>query len=469
MSTDAHKLCIKLPPYALAALRVLEEGGHEAWCVGGFVRDALMGREAKDIDIATSARWQVVQRLFEDKGHHSFETGVKHGTLTVLVEQEPLEITTFRNDGAYTDRRRPDSVQFVDDISEDLARRDFTMNALAYNPARGLFDPFGGEHDIAKRTIRAVGDPERRFSEDPLRILRAVRFASQLGFSLEKDSYEAAVAQKGSLAYVAKERIAHELDALFCGDAVHPVLVDGIAIISAVIPEALALQGFDQKTPYHVYDVLEHTAWCMRHCPPDPLVRWAAFFHDMGKPKSFSLDEAGTGHFYGHATISAEIAGLAMKRLKMSPSFIRDVVTLVTFHDDLITESPRAIKRMLRRLGESPRLFRALCALKRGDALAQAPRCHGRAKEALDLEAALDRMLAAEEAFSLKDLAIGGRDILALGVKPGPMVGALLERALEATIEGEVPNTHAELLSFLAVPIEAARDADSSAGRHDDI
>lgn len=439
-----------LPATALAAVAVLEDGGFEAWCVGGFVRDALLGRPIHDVDVATNARWQEAQRLFAEAGCATHETGVAHGTLTVMVGGEPIEVTTYRVDGAYRDGRHPDAVSFAGSIEEDLARRDFTVNAMAFHPSRGLLDPFGGQADLAAGILRTVGDPRERFAEDALRILRGCRFASQLGFALEEAAWAAAVSQKSLLARVSAERIFHELDGLLRGEHVHDALLGTADALSFVLPELVAMQGFPQATPYHIYDVLEHTAWAVQHVPPEPLLRWAALCHDMGKPAAAFTGPDGVGHFYGHAAVSVELARGLLGRLKAPTALREGVLTLVRRHDDVVEPTPRSVKRMLRRLGGDPALFRALCALKRADALAQAPRCAPRARLADELAELLDAVLAADEAFSLAQLAVDGRDVLALGVSPGPQVGAALQAALDAVIDEQVPNDPAALQAFLA-------------------
>ena len=431
------------------ALRVLEQGGFEAWLVGGCVRDALLGRPCSDIDIASDAHWQDVEHLFEERGFATHQTGVAHGTLTVIVNGQPFEITTYRCDGAYKDSRHPDSVRFVSSIEEDLARRDFTINAMAYHPEHGLIDPYGGKDDLAHGVIRAVGDPKKRFDEDALRILRACRFSAQLGFEIENDTYKGMVYNKGLLYKVSAERIVHELDRLLLGDYAGQALVNTVDALCAVLPELVAMKGFDQHTPYHIYDVLEHTAHVVDGVPPYRLVRWAALFHDMGKPACFFADDDGTGHFYGHANVSVFLAKGIMSRLKMSPAFAARVLTLVKRHDEVVEPTPRAVKRMLARLGGDTELFSALCDLKRGDARGQAPRCAERIGVADELERVLGEIQAKGDAFSLKDLAVNGRDAIALGIEQGPAVGAALERALSAVIDEKVPNEREALLAFI--------------------
>ncbi|MCL2819065.1 MAG: polynucleotide adenylyltransferase, partial [Actinomycetia bacterium] len=248
------RVSLVLPDQALRALAVLEEAGFEAWCVGGFVRDTLMDRPIKDIDIASTARWEQARSAFEEAGYQTFETGTQHGTITVKVDAMLFEVTTYRIDGSYSDRRRPDSVEFVTSIEEDLARRDFTINAIAYHPTRGFCDPYQGRADIANRIIKAVGDPAQRFNEDALRILRAVRFASQLGFSLEPVTRQALDEYKTLLDAIAVERVRDELDGIFRGDAIGEVLIEFGDIIAQVIPEIAPMSGFDQKNPYHAFD-----------------------------------------------------------------------------------------------------------------------------------------------------------------------------------------------------------------------
>lgn len=454
MTVKAPTYPLNLPPFALQALALIESQGFEAWFVGGYIRDALRGVQGCDIDIATSAHWQDVQRIFEAAGHRTYETGTKHGTITVSLDANIIEITTFRRESAYRDARHPDSVEFVDNIEVDLARRDFTINAIAYNPTRGFCDPFGGFGDIEAHLLKAVGSPADRFSEDALRILRGCRFVSQLGFALEEQTAAAMNEARGLLDRIAIERITHELDTFFKGNYIQSALMSCIDIIGQVVPEALPMKNFDQQTPYHIYDVLEHTAHCMENCPQDSLVRWAAFFHDIGKPASFFTDKNNIGHFYGHAQISVDIAQKVLKRLKVSSNFTKKLLLLVKHHDDVIPAETKSVKRVLRKLDEDPNLFRALCHLKIGDALAQAPHCQGRVQLAKDLIEVLEKILADSEVFSLKDLEIKGDDILSYGVLPGPEVGRLLSLSLDAVIDGTVPNDYHALTAFVSAQIK---------------
>ena len=441
---------LPVPPQARRVIEVLEAAGFEAWCVGGFVRDSLLGRPVSDIDIACSALWPQTEEACLAAGMRVHRTGEKHGTVTVVCDDAAFEVTTFRVDGAYSDARHPDEVRFVRSLKEDLARRDFTINAMAYHPLRGLADPFGGLEDARRGIIRTVGDPAQRFGEDALRILRACRFSSQLGFSLDGATYQAMLEGKRGLLRVSSERITAELQKLLLGDNVRDALLQTVDVISAVLPELVAMKGFDQCTPYHCHDVLEHTARAVAGTPPYPLVRWAALFHDMGKPAAFFKEPGGRGHFYGHAKISVPLARGIMDRLTFSTAFRDRVLLLVERHDDVFDATPRAVKRALARMGGDVELFRALCDLKRGDASAQAPAyAEERMRRADDLLRVLDGILAEGEAFTLKHLAVNGRDAMDAGIAQGPSVGAALAAALDAVIDEQIPNDRETLLAFL--------------------
>lgn len=444
--SDVFSITLSKP--AGQALALLEAAGFESWCVGGCVRDALLGREVNDYDIATAASWEDAERVLAEGGFAIHRTGVKHGTVTAVLDGEALEVTTYRTDGAYADGRHPDGVTFVKSIEEDLARRDFTVNALAYHPERGLLDCWGGLDDLQKSLIRAVGDPAKRFSEDGLRILRGCRFASQLGFAIEPETLQAMRASKKMLACVSAERVTHELDGLLLGDHVRDALVECVDVLVAVLPEVAACRGFEQRTPYHIYDVWEHTAWVVQRAPATRRARWAALFHDIGKPAACFLED-GRAHFYGHPEISAQLAEGAMRRLLMAPRFMADVLTLVRVHDRQIAATPRSVRRALASLGGNVELFRELVGLKRADAMAQSELSFSRLELADELERILDDLIAEDAAFTVAQLAIDGNDVMSLGVPAGPAVGAALESALEAVIDERVANTRADLLSFV--------------------
>lgn len=439
---------ITLPRFALNALEALEAFGYEAWIVGGFVRDALLGRPGNDIDIACDAHWAQAKTAFEAAGFVTHETGTKHGTITVVVEGEAIEVTTYRADGSYADGRHPKDVTYISSIEGDLARRDFTINALAYHPRRGLVDVYGGLEDLRRGLIRTVGIADKRFSEDALRILRGCRFMSQLGFRIESDTLSAMKSHKCLLRRVSQERVTHEIEGLLLGDHVHDALMECIDVISFVMPELLAMNNCEQRTPYHIYDVWEHTAWVVQHTPPHRLERWAALLHDCGKPAAGFIGPDGVGHFYGHAFVSVELGKNLLERFLIAPSLRDRILTLVKCHDDVIEAKPRAVKRALARLGGDAELFAALCNIKRADALSQAPECIGRVELADELERVLREVLAEDQVFSLKQLAIKGGDILSLGVEPGPVVGDTLATCLDAVIDEKVPNDREKLIAF---------------------
>lgn len=450
MSTIDRNPNFDTPAAALRLLSILEDAGFEAWFVGGYVRDGLLGRDAGDIDIACNARWEQAEQACLSAGLRVHRTGTKHGTITAVCGETAFEITTFRIDGAYSDARHPDSISYAHSIEEDLARRDFTINAIAYHPSRGLRDPYGGVKDLREGVIRTVGDPSQRFSEDALRILRACRFASQLGFLIDPETYNAMVSNKIQLLKVSKERILSEMQKLLLGDGVCSTLLRSVDVLSVIMPELVAMKGFDQRTPYHAYDVLEHTARAVGATPAYPLARWTALFHDMGKPAAFFTDADGRGHFYGHAKISVALAHGAMDRLGVAPSFRDKVLLLVQRHDDVLEASQRSVKRALARLGGDPQLFRALCDMKRADAAAQAPEyAQTRMEHAEQLRRVLEKILSDGEAFTLKSLNVNGRDAIKIGIPEGPAIGAALNAALDAVIDELVPNEQTALLKFL--------------------
>ncbi len=427
---------------ALFALARLERAGFEAWLVGGCVRDELMGTAPHDYDITTSATPDEIMAVFA--GERLIETGRKHGTITLLQAGVPLEITTFRADSTYSDHRHPDAVTFTRSLHDDLARRDFTMNAIAMDAQGSICDPFGGRDDIQRKRIRTVGDPMQRFTEDALRILRGLRFASMLGFSLEEGTRQAMAECKAQLAYVSAERVGAELGKLICGAHVREVLISHVDILGAVIPELLPMAGFDQRNYHHIYDVLEHTARVVEKTPPEPTLRWAALFHDAGKPESFTMDAAGVGHFYGHADRSRALAARALERLRIDRATQAAVDQLIRYHDSPIACTPRAVRHALGKL--TPEGFWALLQLKRADNLAQNPAFWSRQQECDALEALAREILAGDDCFCLRDLAVNGHDLLALGWQPGPEVGRILQALLEDVVADRVPNEREALL-----------------------
>ncbi|MBQ9413403.1 MAG: HD domain-containing protein [Oscillospiraceae bacterium] len=434
-----------LPKEIGSALARLNAAGYEAYLVGGCVRDRQMGRQPGDYDIATSALPEETEQVFS--GERVLETGLRHGTVTVLLASRPIEITTFRVDGQYTDGRHPDSVRFTRTLREDLARRDFTVNAMAWSPETGLTDPFGGREDLENRLIRCVGDPEKRFGEDALRILRGLRFAAQLDFAIAPDTDKALRALRGTLDRVSRERVFAELGKLLCGKAAGRVLRSYPEMLGQVIPEIVPMVGFDQHNIHHIYDVWEHTARVVDAIPPTRVLRLAALLHDIGKPACFRLDGAGTGHFRGHDIQGAQMADGILRALRCGNAERERIVKLIYHHDWNIPATAKGARRALARLGEAD--FFDLLVLKRADNLAQSPAYRGRQAEYDELERIARELLAQKACLSLRDLAVRGGDLIALGVPPGPKVGKALQTLLDAVLDGSVENDRDALLTVI--------------------
>ncbi len=424
-------------------LNELEKHGFEAYMVGGCVRDSIMGRECHDIDITTNARPKEILAVFS-----SFKvvpTGIKHGTVTVFCGDVPFEITTYRIDGEYTDCRRPENVEFTADITTDLARRDFTINAVAMDRNGCLVDPFDGISDMKAGIIRCVGAPEKRFGEDALRIMRAVRFASQLGFTIEEETSAAVHRMKDLLQKISHERIRDELDKLVCGRSCISVLLEYSDVITAVIPEFKPSIGLDQCTPYHKYNVWEHTVRAVSFAPEnDVKMRRTLLFHDIGKPACLKFDETGRGHFKQHDRVGAEITEKVMKRLRYDTKSISYSTALIANHSKKL-RSRADVKKMMYRIGDE--LFLALTEMKK---------CDNSAKNDFVIEenAVFDRLagigreiIANNECRSLKGLAVNGSDLLGLGLK-GAEIGKMQQRLLELVMEDELPNEKDKLLKY---------------------
>ena len=436
---------VQLPAGVSRALSMLEDAGYEAFIVGGCVRDALRGITPKDYDITTSALPEETKSVFRD--YRVIETGIQHGTVTVMMDGMPLEITTYRTEGTYSDNRHPDSVSFTTSLREDVARRDFTMNAIAYSPVRGLIDHFGGAEDIRGGIIRCVGDPDTRFREDALRMMRGIRFASALGFSIEENTAAAIRENKERISAVSAERIRVELTKLLCGANVKNVLMDWWDVLGVVIPEILPMHGFDQRTPYHIYDVWEHTAVAVSETPPVTHLRLSALLHDIGKPPSFFTDEKGVGHFHGHPAVSEKMAEEILARLKYDNVTRRRVVTLVREHDRIIVPTEIAVKRALFRL--TPEVFFNLLIIKRADNLAQSPNYRDRLATYDRIESMAQDILERNECISVASLAVNGGDLIAIGMKPGKEIGEMLSLLLEQVIRGDLANDRDELLTYV--------------------
>ena len=434
---------MNIPEGAHAILNTFRQAGFEAYVVGGCVRDTLLGRTPGDWDICTSALPEETKGLFPK----TVDTGIKHGTVTVLMEGESYEVTTFRQDGAYLDCRKPETVTFVRSLREDLRRRDFTVNAMAMDGEGKIYDPFGGREDLKKGLLRAVGDGEQRFREDALRILRGLRFSAQLGFSIEEETARAMENTRHLLKKISGERVYQELCKLLMGAYAVPVLREYPHILGEVLPEILPAVGFCQHSPYHHKDVWEHTLLTLAAAPPDLFVRWSMLLHDLGKPGTFSLDQQGQGHFYGHGEKSEELARDIFHRLH-TDNVTRDTVCrLVKAHGDMLPESRKSARRWVGKFGEEN--LRRLLTVKRCDIMGLHPEKREPAlAELTAAEGLLNALLREETCFSLKDLAVSGKDLLALGVKPGPEVGRLLNLMLEGVLEERCDNSRESLLDY---------------------
>lgn len=432
---------IKLPDFVMTVLKTLEEAGYQAWCVGGCVRDSLLGRVPGDWDVTTDALPEETLALFAG---HAIPTGLQHGTVTVRSAHQNIEVTTFRVDGDYLDHRRPSAVTFTRSLEEDLRRRDFTVNAMALDLRGNLADPFGGQADLRAGVLRCVGDPDKRFGEDALRILRGLRFASVLGFDIDSATADSIHRNRNALTDIAAERIQTELVKLLCGPKAADILREYPDVIGVFWPEVLPMVGLDQRNHHHCYDVWEHSLHALETVPADLILRCSALLHDVGKPICFTVDETGVGHFYGHPAHSARLTEEMLRRLKFDNATRETVVRLVAWHDRDIPRTDRGIRRALLALGEKD--LRRLLAIKRADNLAQAPAYHDRQQEIDKAEIILEDLLAKEACFSLKQLAVDGRDMMALGLK-GPAIGAQLQKLLETVVDGELPNERDTLLA----------------------
>ena len=438
------KFKINIPADANELIHTLQNNGHSAYIVGGCVRDSILGRTPHDYDICTSATPSEMLEIFKDK--KIIETGLQHGTVTVVVNGEPYEITTYRIDGIYSDNRRPDTVTFTDKLVEDLRRRDFTINAMAYNDEEGLIDPFNGMEDIKYKKISCVGRAEDRFGEDALRILRAIRFAAQLEFAIMHGTDWEIHKQYKNLENISIERINSEFCKIASSDDFCVELLLYKDVFSLFIPELKDMFDFPQNNPWHIWDVFGHTIHAVEYCDSDDLVvRLAVFFHDFGKPHSYQDGEDGIRHFKGHGKVSADMTDSIMKRLRFDNETRNNVVELVYYHDATFEVGKKYVKRWLNKIGEKQ--FRRLLQVKKADNKAQnLELLSDRIKELSEIEALIDEVLQEDECFSLKDLAVNGKDLIGIGYKTGKELGNTLNRLLQLVIDGDCPNEKEKLL-----------------------
>lgn len=440
---------IEIPAEVRSILSVIQKSGGSAYVVGGCVRDAILGRTPHDWDICTSLRPAQTVNLFSHYDCAVIETGLKHGTVTIRFKGENYEVTTFRKDSTYSDNRHPDAVAFVDDVKEDLARRDFTMNAMAYNEEAGLVDPFNGRDDLRFGIIRCVGDPNERFQEDALRILRAMRFSARFGFAIDLNTKEAMLRNRDLLSNIAWERIREELLGILSGEDAASVLREYQPIVTQVIPELLPAVGFDQKSVWHIYDVWEHSLHVVDAIPASmPLLRFASLVHDIAKPQCAEVKEDGIHlRFHGHGEAGEPIVRDVMNRLRFSNAEIAKVTQLVRIHDNFIEPTERAVRRLLGSIGEEQ--FLDLMVLRRADISAQAEQDNEvRFAKLVTLRCLAHDISVKNECFSLKDLAVNGRDLMDASIASGPELGKILNRFLDAVIDAPEKNTKEDLLSL---------------------
>lgn len=422
---------MKLPTDVKKIISVLEDNGYEAYAVGGCVRDSILGKEPHDWDITTSAKPDVVKKLF----NKTFDTGIQHGTVTVLLGSSAYEVTTYRIDGKYEDGRHPKEVTFTANLEEDLKRRDFTINAMAYNERCGLVDLFEGKKDLDNGIIRAVGSPSERFQEDALRMLRALRFAAQLGFEIEENTYNAIKELSYTLSKISAERIQVELVKLICSD--HPEKIRDVystGLTKVFMPEFDEMMDCHQNTKHHIYSVGEHTICAMCNIKNDRVLRLTMLLHDVAKPKCKITDESGHDHFKGHPIEGAVMAKEILQRLKFDNDTIDAVTNLIKSHDDRPAVNKRNVRRLAIRVGKEN--YHDLMAVKIADTLAQSEYHRDeKLKYIADLEAAFDEVMADEDCLSIKDLKINGRDLLDMGLEQGSKIGDILKALFSEVID----------------------------------
>lgn len=435
---------ITLPKQVKKIIETLEQAGYEAYAVGGCIRDSVLGRKPNDWDITTSARPMETKALFR----RTVDTGLKHGTVTVLMDGEGYEVTTYRIDGEYEDGRHPKEVLFTSDLVEDLRRRDFTINAMAYNEKDGMVDAFDGMGDMERMIIRCVGDAGERFTEDALRILRAVRFSAQLGFSIEEKTREAVMRLAGNLAKISAERIQTEMIKLLVSP--HPEELRTAwetGITAVILPEFDVLMETEQNTPHHRYTVGEHTLHALENVREDKVLRLAVLFHDMGKPQVRTVDETGRDHFKGHPVNSERIAEEVLHRWRLDNDTLNKVKRLVKYHDLRPALNQKSVRRMICRVGED--MFPMLLEVQRADILAQSS--YGQEEKLHDLDEVnriYHEILEECQCLSIKDLAVGGRELIADGMKPGKELGQMLALLLDHVLEEPQHNTKEYLLDY---------------------
>jgi tRNA nucleotidyltransferase (CCA-adding enzyme) len=435
---------IQLPEKVSYIIRVLQEHGYEAYAVGGCVRDSILGRVPDDWDITTSATPLETKALFA----RTFDTGIEHGTITVLLDKDAFEVTTYRVDGKYEDSRHPSEVTFTRSLKEDLLRRDFTMNAMAYNDSEGLVDIFGGLKDLQSKTIRCVGNAKARFGEDALRILRAVRFAAQLGFEIEEETRLGITELAPNLANISAERIQVELIKMLVSP--NPGMIKTayeLGITKVILPEFDVMMKTEQETPHHKYSVGEHTLKSLEFVRADKVLRLAMLFHDVAKPLMKTIDENGVAHFKMHDVKGVEMTKQILRRLKFDNDTMNKVVKLVQYHDYRMPAEAKNVRRAMNKIGEE--LFPYYLEVRRADALAQSEYLQDEKLQNIEkIKFQYEEIVKRQECVSLKDLAISGSDLIAAGMEPGKEIGEILNKLLELVIESPDLNQKDKLLEI---------------------
>lgn len=436
---------IALPRKVMMIINNLQLHGYEAYAVGGCVRDSILARRPEDWDITTSARPEEVKKVFR----RTVDTGIEHGTVTVLLGKDSYEVTTYRIDGDYEDNRHPKEVLFTNRLEEDLRRRDFTINAMAYNDEVRLVDVFGGMKDLNHHLIRCVGNPRERFSEDALRILRAVRFSAQLNFPIEAETAEAAKNLASTLSKISAERIRTELVKLLV--SAHPERIQDayeLGITKIILPEWDAMVGVEQNTPHHKYDVARHTLCALKNIKRDKILRLTMLFHDMGKASVKTTDENGRDHFKGHALVSEEIARSVMRRLKFDNDTIKKVTRLVCYHDYRMEATPANVRRAMNRIGVE--LFPYYLAVRMADVKAQSSyKRRGKIENIVAIRELYQEALVKEECVTLRQLAVGGKELMDMGMAPGREIGSMLSELLEYVIDHPTRNNKEFLCGYV--------------------
>lgn len=436
---------IIIPDHVRSVIERLEQKGYCAYIVGGCVRDSLLGKTPNDYDVCTDCKPDTMTEIFSD--HHVIKTGIQHGTLTVMSQGKPVEITTFRSDGEYVDHRKPAQVTFESSLDEDLKRRDFTVNALCYNEREGLIDLFGGTEDLKNGIIKCVGEPENRFDEDALRILRAMRFASVLGFEIEEETSQAMHDKAGLLKEISAERIFTELKKIITGKNAGRILSGYKDIIGVIIPEFVPTFGCLQNCPHHIYDVYGHICKSVDNIAPNAHLRLTMLLHDIGKPEMKRTDENGTDHFKKHQYVSAERSREILRRLKSDRKTEQKVYDLIWEHDNRIPPQRRAVKRLISKY--SYEFFADWLAVRRADTLAQSEyRRREKLAELDELEKIAAQLKEEDSCLKLSDLAVKGGDLIGAGYS-GAQIGRALNEALAAVMEEKIPNDRDSIMNYL--------------------